>query len=107
MNLTKQGIKDLSDLGVKQTPKIISEPVTESYSSNSPKLVTLYVSYNCGVSYTVVGYNTEKALKAKTEEFDYDGLRWYTEDWQNNVQNVSKIHKNIIDLVKHLASVEA
>lgn len=65
----------------------------------------LMVSYDCGIHYECAGESENlDDFQAKTDEFDKQYLRWVIED-DGELQEVSAIHKNIVNTMIALGSM--
>ena len=63
---------------------------------------TLYVSYDCGVNYHKQ-IESESSIELQTFALEnFAGLRWYIENEEMEIVEISPIHKNIIATLQRL-----
>jgi hypothetical protein len=66
---------------------------------------TLYVSYDCGMSYNPTFWsNSFDEVQEQANKYDARNLRWYIEDEEGEHQGICTIHADILATLIHLSN---
>ena len=66
---------------------------------------TLYVSHDCGCSYSAEATaDSPDAFAERGKQLDADWLRWYVEDERGEMAGISRIHAEIVAFMATVAT---